>query len=118
MANRKPTAERTVDQDVGEGRSSRAMAGAAVALVKVRATQMGYYDLLRRRVGDVFTVPLRLFSPKWMERVDPDTPELTTSGREEMRRQHDEILQSRIPASGTTLVDEAEPTGSGNPIKA
>ena len=35
--------------------------------MKVRATQLGYYNLKRRRVGDVFTlIKKEDFSEKWM----------------------------------------------------
>jgi hypothetical protein len=39
--------------------------------MKVRATQMGYYDLKRRREGDVFEIKTeKEFSSKWMEKLD------------------------------------------------
>lgn len=88
----------------------------ALTEIKVRATQMGYYDLIRRRVGDVFVVAPAAFSAKWMERVDPNTPEVITTGKEELRRAHNEIVASRMPATGV-LPDDG-PTGSKNPIKA
>jgi len=88
------------------------------ARVKVRAIRMGYYDVTRRRVGDVFTIRARArdFSATWMERVAATTPEAVTTGQQELRRQHDEILQSRMPASGTPLVDDELPTGAQNPL--
>jgi len=65
----------------------------ASASVKVRATQVGYYGEARRRVGDVFTLEdPKHFSAKWMERVDASTPEKITTGNEDLRRQHDEML--------------------------
>lgn len=71
--------------------------------IKVRATQLGYYDDKRRRIGDVFTISLRRnakgqfveFSDKWMTRVRDDTPESLTTGRQELRKQHDEILAGK-----------------------
>ena len=57
------------------------------ATIKVRATQLGYYEHKRRREGDVFVLVPRTdrygnvmtaksqFSKKWMELVDPATPE-------------------------------------------
>jgi hypothetical protein len=57
------------------------------ATIKVRATQLGYYEHKRRREGDVFILIPRTdrygnvmtarsqFSKKWMEIVPSDTPE-------------------------------------------
>src|SRR5690349_10482655 len=85
--------------------------------IKVRATQIGYYDHKRRREGDVFTIdgetyaedvfvanPLtkertlrfkkgtvKAFSPTWMERVDPSVPEHTTPGPEALKLAQDAI---------------------------
>lgn len=59
--------------------------------MKVRATKLGYYDLKRRKEGEVFEISdtttfdekkdkdvdvsaESLFSPKWMEKVDEDIP--------------------------------------------
>ena len=42
--------------------------------MKVRAIKPGYYDLERRRVGDVFTLADRRdFSPRWMQAVPEST---------------------------------------------
>jgi hypothetical protein len=50
--------------------------------MKVRATQTGFYDNLRRRVGDVFTIQSEQeFSSRWMVRVDPSTPEKVTTSQ-------------------------------------
>lgn len=59
--------------------------------IRVRAKTMGYYDDKRRRPGDVFTVGADEFNgkgvrwPLWMERVDPETPEHITTGKEALR---------------------------------
>lgn len=78
--------------------------------IKVRATRMGYYDDKRRRTGDVFTIrpPYKVvdddtgkektideFSRKWMVRVDGKTPERITTGKEDLKRQHDEAIAAR-----------------------
>lgn len=84
--------------------------------IKVRALRMGYYDDARRREGDVFTVEARHVTETWMARVRADTPENTTTGQAELRRQHDEILRTRMPAAGTPLVDDVLPTGAQNPL--
>jgi hypothetical protein len=76
---------------------------------KVRATKPGYYDDKRRRTGDVFVVaagdPL---SDKWMEPVDPRTPEKLTTGAEELKRKHDEALAGRTatPTGGSSVIDD------------
>jgi hypothetical protein len=70
---------------------------------KVRATKLGYYDDKRRRIGDVFWVSARQtdtgryveFAESWMERVPEATPESITTGQQELRRQHDEIVASK-----------------------
>lgn len=42
--------------------------------MRVRATQLGYYGMERRRPGTVFTIKSEKdFSDKWMERVDAKT---------------------------------------------
>lgn len=92
--------------------------------VKVRALHMGYYDDMRRREGDVFvyTIPPadahgRLPAwPKWIERVDPRTPESVTTGPEELRKKHDAILKDRMPPSGTTTVSDGLAEGEKNPL--
>ena len=44
--------------------------------MKVKATQLGYYNHRRRREGHVFEiVNEKDFSKKWMEKVDGDKPE-------------------------------------------
>jgi len=59
--------------------------------LKVRATAMGYFDLARRRIGDVFVIPDEsYFSTRWMERVPEDPPVGITSS-------HDEIVFGRTP---------------------
>lgn len=65
--------------------------------VKVQAKKMGFYDHKRRRKGDVFSLKdPKHFTRKWMLRVDQSIPEKITSGREELKRQHDEILGARM----------------------
>lgn len=66
--------------------------------IKVRATQLGYYDHVRRREGDVFLIAKeRDFSDRWMEYVDARTPESVSTSADELRRKHDEIIRSRRP---------------------
>lgn len=86
--------------------------------IKVRATRQGYYDHIRRMEGDVFFIAKEQdFSHKWMQRVGAHIPERVSSASDNLRRQHDEILASRIPGSGTPLVDD-EPDAGNNPLGA
>jgi hypothetical protein len=117
--------------------------------IKVRATAVGFYGDVRRRIGDVFTIVLRTgtfseveqtkdgepkltkgtllqhpitkevektlsaeeqFNPKWMEKVDPATPERAASAQEVIDRDHDAILAARM--SGGTA-----PTGNAEVLK-
>lgn len=50
--------------------------------MKVRATQLGYYKVLRQP-GDVFEVPDQLFSKNWMERVPDAKPKAEKAGKKE-----------------------------------
>lgn len=106
--------------------------------IKVRAKQMGYFDHIRRRVGDVFTIPadrhpadhktkpgeLIHFSSRWMEVVDPRTPERITTPNQALAQQHDEILEMKYggkpPQQGIQVGDDSNPddlpTGTGNPL--
>ncbi len=97
-----------------------------VGPVRVRATQLGYYDNERKRPGDVFSIASpALFSKRWMEHVDPRTPEKTTGPNEALRQQHDEILGARhgdpdriLPQTGPDDVpDDLEDDGD-NPLGA
>lgn len=78
---------------------------------KVRATGDGYYDHRYLRRGDVFVIhDAKHFSTRWMEAVDPDTPEKITSSGEALRREHDETRASRIQS--TLAADIDHPTGA------
>jgi hypothetical protein len=63
--------------------------------IKVRATRTGYYDHARRREGDVFVAFEHEFSPAWMERVAPGTPEKTTTGQQELNAKYDAVREDR-----------------------
>lgn len=65
--------------------------------IKVMATQLGYYGDMRRRPGDVFSIQSeREFSKRWMERVDPRTPDKITTPSQALKQRHDEILGGRV----------------------
>lgn len=90
----------------------------AKARIKVQATQMGYYDHIRRRPGDIFTISgetleedvkssdgkkvlrkagtVAAFSEKWMRRVAGNTPLRVTTVKEALQRNHDETLSKKM----------------------
>jgi len=102
--------------------------------IRVRAIRTGYYEHIRRREGDVFDLVPRQgftnevvreagkrprkvqkpyvltaedqFSVEWMEEVSPRTPLTTSTANDEIRRQHDEILALKRPASGRDAAGE------------
>jgi hypothetical protein len=79
--------------DHGAGRIEPATDGGGI---RVRATKPCYYDDKRRRRDDVFTIRnMKEFSDKYMELVDPSTPERITTGQQELQRQHDEVLRAK-----------------------
>ena len=82
--------------------------------LKVRATRMGYYDHIRRRERDVFVLSDEAhFSRRWMERVDPGTPERVTTGAEELRAKHNETIRDRVSGGVQAAADEDD-----NPLRA
>jgi hypothetical protein len=104
-----------------------AVAPIRTAGIRVEATRLGYYDHVRRRPGDVFTIAQASdFSRKWMRRVDADTPERITTPNQALAQQHDEILAMRhTPPSeanrpgiqvGPDDVSDGIPTGTQNPL--
>jgi hypothetical protein len=81
--------------------------------IRVRAIRLGYYDEIRRREGDVFTIANeQAFSETWMQRVDPHTPERVTTGAQALRKFHDEEMRAKAP--GGMLTDAEEPTATGD----
>lgn len=82
---------------------------------KVRAIDLGYYDHVRRRIGDVFVVASEKdFSSRWMVRVGANTPERVTTGRESLRQQHDDVLGGVALPQGAAFADDAD----SNPLNA
>ena len=110
-----PTAPARTHQATPPVRSARPAAPQTPGRLRVRATQLGYYGEIRRREGDVFTIAgASEFSPTWMERVDPHTPERITTGAQELRKFHDETMRAKAP--GGILTDAEEPTGNRDPL--
>jgi hypothetical protein len=85
---------------------------------KVKATKMGYIYHERRRVGDVFMVHGKDFNPSWMTIVDGSTPLRKTTGKQELRRLHDEILSAKRAERLTADEHPEIPTGTENPLGA
>lgn len=83
--------------------------------IKVRARKMGYYEHERRRVGDVFRVERAQFNPSWMVAADSSTPIQRTTGKQELRKKHDEILAQKQAERITTSEHDVEDTGR-NPL--
>jgi hypothetical protein len=81
----------------------------AAPTLKVRALEMGYYEHVRRRPGDVFTIPAHAYNARWMARVPPSTPERVTTAQQAIQREHDAILQARTPGR-----EDRAPTGAAS----
>lgn len=114
-----PTGPRQAETAPTPARRPATVAPKATTRIKVQARKMGYYGDERRRVGDVFLVERAKFNPSWMVEVNPSAKLQRTTGKEELRRKHDEILQmkhaDRIPIQ--TAEHEVEDTGD-NPLDA
>ena len=75
-----------------------------VTSLRVRATQMGFFDNERKREGDVFLLQEpRQFVASWMEPVDDSVPERTTTGQQLLRKEHDDILNMKTPPKDLTI---------------
>jgi hypothetical protein len=76
--------------------------------LRVRARKLGVYQELRRRPGDVFDLSRAShFSPTWMERVPPTTPEKVTTSPDALTAACDALR----PFSVTRRPRPAEETG-------
>lgn len=74
--------------------------------LRVRATQTGFIDNVRRREGDVFDVHEQEFSEVWMEAVDGRTPPKSTGAQAALKAHHDDTLAGRMaskPANADVL---------------
>lgn len=84
---------------------------------RVRAIETGYYEHVRRRVGDVFDlVDPKDFTESWMERVEPDTALRVSTTRDILRRHHDEeqAMKRTTQQAGASPM----PTGDADPLGA
>lgn len=92
--------------------------------IKVKATQLGYYEHKRRRAGDVFVlIPLKdkngnvitarqQFSKKWMEVVPASTPErVSTMTRVDSGNlnEHNDINRPVHPSPGQVRFEANQP---------
>jgi hypothetical protein len=78
-----------------------APAARARAPLRVRATRDGYYGEKYRRTGDVFTLERGDPLGRWMEEVDPDTPEHTTSHGQALQEQRVDVMTQRAIERGS-----------------
>ena len=56
------------------------------------------------------------FNPKCMERVPLDTPDKITTGNEELRRQHDEVMRAKLGLPAATATPATPATGDSQVI--
>lgn len=70
--------------------------------VKVRATQLGYYDHARRREGDVFVIEEKDFSKTWMEKVSATTPESVSTAQDAIDKANGELKAGRRSPADTS----------------
>lgn len=91
---------------------------------KVRALRLGYFDNIRRRAGDVFWIhSAEEFSADWMEYAGSSDPEKITTGNEELRKQHEEVMRAKNGDGGPVEVEHVikgsrRGTGSQDPLGA
>ena len=77
----------------------------------VKATSIGYWDLKRRRPGDVFRLNDQAeFSPKWMEELEEEEEEAPRRRVEQPRKP---VPMSKIKAKD---VEPAQATGDAEVI--
>ena len=75
------------------------------AAIRVRAIRLGYYDHIRRREGNVFTLhEAKHFSDRWMVKVHSREKETFTTAQQAINLHHDELVSGRMP--GQRLNDE------------
>lgn len=93
---------------------------AVSAGIKVMATADTYYGEARRRQGDVFTITSEAhFNKRCMVRVSASTPEKTSTGRDVLKKQHDEILGARATGDEARAGrGSARHTADDNPLDA
>ena len=112
--------------------------------MKVKATQPGFFDNIRRHEGDVFSIPEQprrtlskkeieanpyvkevmdgkqsvpqAFSYRWMRQVGRNVPEKTSTAQDQINRKHDEEIRARMGAGDAGIGDEAESADTGGDV--
>lgn len=85
--------------------------------VRVLEGQMGYYGDVRRREGDVFVITdIKHFSKRWMEFVDKRTPNKVTTGNEDLRKKHQELVNEKSKGGQLTDADTGSLDPGDNPL--
>jgi hypothetical protein len=114
----KRSVKEIIDDYIADPRSSKEKGPLSFKTsIKVRATQTGHYGHKRRREGDVFVLAAGVpFSTKWMEFVPASTPTKLTTGKEELKNLHDDLIIKR--AGGERQLPEGadegpDPLGAG-----
>jgi hypothetical protein len=90
--------------------------------VMVEAIALGYYDLIRRRPGDVFYIKSpKAFSARWMRPAPPNAqPGPVTLSNEAIRRAHDATLAAKMGMGTTTnrgVTEGLDQSEEDNPFK-
>lgn len=105
----RPEPARQVKNTAGVALAPAARQREVRPVMKVQATQTGYYGEMRRRPGDVFWLTdNEHFSDTWMRQVSSRTPERVTTGQQQIRKEHDERIVAQ--RAGATL-PAAQPEG-------
>jgi hypothetical protein len=81
---------------------ARPIVSGAATTIRVCATRLGYYADVRRRPGDVFTIPESRALARWMERVDGQTPEHQTGPQDALNQQIGDIRAHGASGQGST----------------
>jgi len=94
---------------VADGKTSPMEPGRAPRVgdrsLRVRAKDLLYYNHMRRREGDVFSLLVSTdFNPEYMEFVDGRTPEKVTGAQEALDRQST-VERNRKQGGGPQVVD-------------
>lgn len=77
-------------------------------VIRVKATQTGFHDNVRRRAGDVFDVREQEFSKRWMVRVDGGTAPRSTGAQRALNAAGDKAFEE------TNGRKRANPRSSGD----
>jgi hypothetical protein len=83
---------------------------------KVRAKILGFYGNKRRREGDIFPIAgEKDFSKRWMERVAPETPEVSQNSLEFARKRDEELKKGDGASLKPNAADVLDDDEGGDP---